>query len=644
MNNMEDKKLIQLLTEASEAYYNTDKKIISDEEFDKLELEYQKRFGKKFIGANPPINKGQISIEHDYANLVGTLSKNNTIDQFMEWYSKAVSKLPTDKLNLDILITLKYDGNSIVSTYKNGTVIKTLTRGKNGKGLDLTRVFKDYHTLEYIKDECGIKYEVIMKYDDFENLLKKENSQYANPRSVVAGKLDCDDARDYTQYFTLIPLWLNYKNKEITRYDEISDLEKEFGNEYADNVTKYSYIINYTNLDEVKSDITEVYNTIIGIREDLPFMIDGIVIEFLDPNVRKILGMNTGFPNWATALKFPYMEKRSVVTGFDYCLGDSRRITPRVYFKEVSFNGTKHSKQSLQNYKRLKELNLRKGSDILVQYRNDCLTYIERLDTENNKELDKTPMEDIYCPECGEKAILNDNETYLFCPNEKCPGKIPGIVQNFLVKMDIKGIKRNMINAMKEAGLLNSIEDLYTMNYSKIANIDRMGEKVAENVKSAIQNKVPYDSEILGAMGIENCSLLTARDICSKYSLKELLEIDNLKETLMDIDGISEITANYIEKGLEENKDTIEFLLKRKHKVYKEKNNVEIKEVVVFTGFRDKDLQEKLEEKGYVFKSSVTKNTTLLVCKDINSSSSNIEKAKKYGTRIISKEEFMKEV
>lgn len=641
---LSNEKLVEILTKASEAYYNTDKKIISDERFDELEREYQRRFGKKFIGANPPINKGTINVEHDYETLVGTLSKNNTIEQFMEWYTKCINKISHHD-NTSLLVTLKYDGNSVVLTYdENGKVSKALTRGKNGKGLDLTKVFKEYHELEYLKD-CGIKYEVIMKFDNFERLMEEEGISYANPRSIVAGKLDCDDAIKYVPYFELVPLWLKFKDRDITRLEEINLLKEEFGTDYNELVGKYSTHIIKGDYNYIKEQVTEVYEYVISIRESLPFMIDGIVIEFVDEEIRKELGMNTGYPNWATALKFPYMEKESKVVKFDYCLGDSGRITPRVWFEEVEFNGTKHNKQSLQNYDRLNKLNLRVGSDILVQFRNDCLTYIEKLDTENNRILDNTEQEEIYCPECGTKAVPNDTGAFVFCPNDDCPGKILGKLQNFLIKMDIKGIKKNMLAAMKDAGLVNNIEDLYTMDYSKISNIERMGDKVAKNIENAIQTKVPYDYEILSAIGITNCSLLTSKDICKTYPLEELIELNKneLLLKLLEVEGISDITANYIVEGIEKNKDTIKFLLKRKYLKFNSGKQTNNSEIIVFTGFRDKDLQKRLEAKGYEFKGSVSKKVTLLVANDINSTSSNIQKAKNYNIRIISKEDFIKE-
>lgn len=655
MKNLNNDQLVKLLTEASYAYYNTDTRVMSDEEFDNYELEYQKRFGKKFIGAIPLVGKGTVNVEHQYANLVGTLSKCKSVDEFMEWYTNALSKInyvPKNGFGPELYITLKYDGNSIVIEYKKGNVVKVLTRGKEGKGLDLTHVFKNYHELEYILEECGIKYEVIMTYANFERLMEIENMSYANPRSIVAGKLGCDDAYRYTDFFTLVPLWIKYKDKNISRSEESSILAKEFGCDWSDFVGDYTESIRIADgdVEGVETKMKKFYNHIISLRDKLPFMIDGLVIEFVDEDIREQLGMNSGFPNWATALKFPYMERTSKVTGFDFCLGDTGRITPRVWFEPVEFNGTIHTKQSLQNYARYKELNLAVGSDILVQYSHDCLTYIERLDTKNNKEL--TPHHvttSIKCPECGSSAEVTESGAFLICPNEECTGKIIGKLQNFLTKMDIKGIKENMLISIHEAGLVNSISDLYTMDYSKISSIDRMGTKVANNVKKAINDKIPYDYEILGSLGILNCSRTTSKDICKIYSLQELLEMyhtigqTNFILKLTDIEGIADITAGYIEEGIKNNLETINFLLSRKHLIYKDelnKNKTDKPEVFVFTGFRDKEAQAKLEMLGHKVTGSVSSNTTVVVTKDVNGSSSKLVKARELNIPILSPEEF----
>lgn len=649
---MEEIKLIEeKLKLASEAYYNTNTKIMSDIEYDELEEKYQQLTGHKYIGAEPPSNLGLANISHKYKHLTGSLAKAKNVDEvkvFLNNIKENYGNIP------NLYITLKYDGNSIEIEYdENGEIVKALTRGKNGKGVDLTHVFKDTHSLE-ILGCCGIKYEVIITDEDLERLQKDYNLEYVNGRSAVAGILGSNDSSELVDYVTLVPLWLQFENDEDTlRKYQLEILEDEFGEDYKTIVKQYSLLINGESkdrtLDNIIQDIETQYKTIMDTIPNLNFMIDGLVIEIMDKELRSKLGFTSTHPKWAIALKFPPQEAKSTVKAFDYCLGDSGRITPRVWFEPVSFIGTTHNKQSLNSYKRFLELKLSIGSDILVSYNHDCLTYVTPLETENTKNLRSNWMHpEILCPVCGSKAVPTDDNTLLYCRNKNCPGSVIGKIQNYLTKMDIKGIKENMIKAFKENNLVNKIEDLYTMDYSKIANIERMGDKVAKNVKKAMQEKIPYDYEILGSLGINSCSLETTKEIFkTDLSLNEMIKLnDDLKLKLTNINGIADITANYIINGIEENKDLILFLMNRKWLSYREeldKNKTTEKSMtIVFSGIRDKELKEKLELKGHKVTGSVSAKTDIVITNDTESNTGKVAKARSLGKEIITLDDFKK--
>ena len=535
----------EILEKASESYYNSDSKILSDTDYDELSRYYISIGGELIVGAEPKEGKGTINVSHEFGELVGTLDKAKNLDDLREWLEKKIKVLGYIP---SFLVTLKFDGNSIVIEYKNGKIVRVLTRGKNGKGLDLTHVF--HHKIK-CKDNIGIKYEVIMTYENFDKLQKDFNEDYANPRSIVAGKLGDDNAAEYEKYFTLVPLWVKEKTKIIPRKEQLDFIEKEFGEE----VCVFDYIYEFDkeeiwSLDELMKQFSELYEIINNKREELNYMIDGIVFEIMEQEARDKLGTTEKYPNWAIALKFPYMEKTTKVIGFDYCLGDGGKITPRVWFEPVDFNGTVHRKQSLQNFKRFEELKLGIGSDILVQYRHDVLSYIEPLDTDNNKTVKPEPFTD-KCPVCGGKIRINENRTFAYCDNPKCQGRLIGSVQNYLTKMDIKGTKSNTLEKLKDNGLLKGIKDLYTMDYTKIYDIEGLGEKTAENMKKNIESKEAFDYEILGALGINNVATSTAKDVCAIYSLEELLTMENSSDNLIEhVEGVAEITASYIVDGL----------------------------------------------------------------------------------------------
>jgi DNA ligase (NAD+) len=652
-------KIEKFLDQASEAYYNTGEEIIADDEFDAISREFKRLGGKLKVGAEPPKGKGTVDVAHTFAELVGTLDKTNFIylknvdddskKSVEEWINGIIKSLGKSR-KFSVGISFKFDGNSVVIEYDKGKVVKALTRGRNGLGMDLTHVFKD-HTIKR-KDHVGIKYEIIIPWEQYRQLMEDTGVSYANPRSLVSGKLGDDNAYEYYKYMELVPLWVKPFDGYLERIDQLEFIEEAFG---EDN----SLFSDYRLIEDVSGDdlslfyaeLEDMYNHYNTARYDLPFMIDGLVIEIMEQEARDILGYVSDEPNWATALKFPYMEKTTKVTGFDFTLGDSGIITSRVWFEPVEFNGTMHEKQSLQNYRRFKELGLGVGSEILVQYRNDCLTYVVPIANEHNKDI--IPSDYIQeCPVCGGEVGITKTGAFAYCANPSCEGKVVGKIQNFLTKMDIKGIKESTITKLRDAGLVSSIIDMYTMDYSQIGNIEGLGSTMSINIAGAMNGKVPYDYEILGALGIDAFSTSKAKELCKEFTLKELLEKAihepiQLVYDIQNVEGFSDITANYILKGLNDNRETITFLLNRDHKVFKDEmakvKNVESMNIV-FTNFRNEVLQMKLEMMGHKVKSSVSGKTDIVVCPDPNGTTTKLNKARELGKRIVTVDEFKAEM
>lgn len=650
----------ELLKKSSESYYNTEDLILSDTEYDNLSNKFYKLTGRLLIGAEPdPSTKGTISVSHKYKNLTGTLFKTNNIKEFEEWYLDKLSKLSFDANDNipSLLLTLKFDGNSVAIEYRNGKVVKALTRGKDGKGVDLTSLFKN-DTIKY-KKNCGIKYEVIVEDNKFKELCELMGKDYANARSTVSGLLGRDDKENYRDYLTLVPLEIRYENNAKSREDSLEDFELYLGEDSLifNNALiiepEYSSNIDST-IQSIMNSVNEYYLDINKKRFSLPFMIDGIVIEILGEDYRTELGYDSlGRPNYSTALKFPYAEKITEVTKIDFCYGDSGRITPRVWFKEIEFLGNKQNKQNLHNYKRFKEMKLGVGSKILVEYRNEVLSYVKKLNTPENENIKPIPFIDT-CPICGQHSIKirtneKGEETFAYCDNPSCEGKIIGKLQNYVTKMGIKGIKENTFEKLKNNNLVRSIENLYTMDYSKISEVPGLGSKIASSFKEKFANdkKEYYDYQILGSLGIENISQVNSKLFCTYYSLKDILNDFNENKNLnkyynkvMDIRGFSDVQTKYLLKGIEDNYLTLNFLCNKLNvKSYKEdmdanKDSVSLK--IVFTGFRDPDIQSKLELKGHKVTSSVSSKTNLVVAANPNDTTVKIKKAIENGIEVIS--------
>jgi len=173
------------LIEASDAYYNSNKKTMSDEEFDTLKDQYESETGEKLeIGSTPRKAKGLVNTAHEYGELVGSLDKINTMEEYKVWLRKNNPNM------LPVAASLKFDGNALVTIYNpDGTLKQAITRGDRDRGVDLTHVFSKKVIKNPTGKELAIKNEVVMTYPNFDKLQKDHGLTYANPRSLVSGKL-----------------------------------------------------------------------------------------------------------------------------------------------------------------------------------------------------------------------------------------------------------------------------------------------------------------------------------------------------------------------------------------------------------------------------------------------------------------------
>lgn len=641
----------ELLEEASRLYYNTSNKILSDGDFDYIYNRYIALGGKEIMGAEPEEEAGTVSSSHKYKTLVGSLDKCQNIGEFKEWLDKVY---PNPDTNIVLYVTLKFDGNSVAIEYdKNGNVLKALTRGRDGKGVDLTKVFKDRAKINNtLGVDLGIKYEVIIKYSVLDEMNEKLGTNYKNPRSAISGKLGSNESHLFADYYQLEPLWVKPMDSELTRDEELEFIQEQFPNSFNG---QYVYCLE-GNREEVTQQLAELQEEVLGFREDLDFMIDGLVIDIPDKSKRDQLGFIEGGknlkPRWSTALKFPYMEKESVVTGFDFTLGDSGKISPRVWFEPVFFNNAEMKKQYLQGYKRFMELGLAIGSKVLVQYRNDTLTYVERMNMEDKEHETPYPFA-TECPVCGGPVVINDNKTFAYCGNDLCEGKVVGRINNFFVKMDIKGVKTNIIQKLYDAGIWSKIEDVYTFDIHKASEVDGMGLPSVTKIMKAIEKKKYYDYEILACLGIPAFGIATAKDVVKQLSLDDIMALadtnpDALEGALTNVDGVADILAKAIVDGLEKNSELIHFLMDRGYKVLKDEldNFDDVLYKFVVTGdlyqYTSRDfLKEDLEKRGHKLIGSVSKNTDYLVTNEPDSGTVKNKKARELGKPIITEEQLI---
>ena len=643
-----------LLEYCNDVYYNAEDNDVSpltDIEFDTLFNRYNsqvKKSNKVTTLTKPTKGKKMVNVEHEYPELVGTLDKITNKEELKEWLIKKFSDAGIgSKEEIELCVSNKEDGNSICGTFNlDGTAESFLTRGKEGQGADMTELFNHIKLKLPVKNNAnkfGVKFEAVMLDEDFEKYneeyQKINNKSLSNNRSAVAGILGSDEGYKFIKYVSLVPLTVKVLNKEVDKSTQIKIFESFM--KQSKFIKPFNYKLFKGTKAKLYKDIVSYYEKMTKERETLNKPIDGLVIEFTDLKIRKKLGREHDRNKFDVAFKFPPMTKKSKVKSIKFYYGKTGTITPVVHFEDVIFNGAVCNHVSIANYKRFKELNLSVGDSVIIDYRNDVLAYLSLDKTAAQK---NNPIPFIKnCPICDSKLKINDNETFVYCDNSKCKGRVVGKLENYLIKIGLKGIKTSTLEKLVEGGLIETIPDLYRLKVKDIMQIEGFLEKSASNIVSIINSKQElYSYELLGSLQINQFSRRSAKVIMKKFTLEELLELHkdriNFLLKISDIEGFKTLTASYIYDGITDNMDIIKFLMKKltikETKTTENKVNGQTYKFV-FTGFRDKVLQEELENEGHTVTSSVSKNTNYLVVKDKTATSTKITKAKELGVTII---------
>jgi DNA ligase (NAD+) len=382
-------------------------------------------------------------------------------------------------------------------------------------------------------------------------------------------------------------------------------------------------------------------------------MIDGVVIELLDSKYKEKLGrFANGSPKWSCALKFPYMEKHSKVVDivFEASPNGSGKITPSAIYEPVYFNGAKQTKTSLANYKRFKQLKLGKGSDIVVQYRNEVLSYIDVLDTDNNKTIEPIPFT-TECPACGGKVRIHkndkDEETFVYCDNPRCIMKTIGKINKYTTDVGIKGVEVSTLEKIVKAGKLKTIGDLYRLKFKDINTIEGLGDLSAEAIIDAIYTNKPKDYALLAGLGIPNLGKDLSKTLLSEFSFdllsdKEYVQSEEFKERLVSLDGIADTMTKRISEGLSENSELLQDILANVKFESTKREKVENQLKFCTTGDPDKnyfakrdDLKEYIESKGHKLTGAVSGKTDYLITETPNSGTVKNKRARELGVKII---------
>ena len=583
------------------------------------------------------ISKREHNTKHNHPQLVGTLDKckfaldsdakemgvyddSNVKILERDFFCKHIAQGIFDpNQEIELVVELKYDGISVEADCDH-EVQSARTRGDTGIGeaSDITPILKGYqfHRNNIVTDHTiGVKFEAIMTKDDLYRFNIARNYNYANCRTAIIGLFGASDANLFRDYITLVPLAVDRNQvPEIhNRLEEIAFCN----NLFQSNGEPLRSVYMQGTYTECLYMIKKFAEEAEAARDYLNFMFDGIVVSYLDEDIRNKLGRENYINKFSMAVKFNPLSKLTRFLGYTYEVGQNGAVCPMIHYSPVEFMGAIHDKSTGSSYKRFKELNLHVGDVIKVTYVNDVMPYVTSIDCEQNR-LNKNPAVEFptKCPECGQPLVLSDSGKTAICNNPICPGKIMSKMVNMLQKLNIKGFAEATIKALN----VFSFYDFMNMKECNISEV--MGPIGTQNlleVRRNIINGDMMDYELIGALGFTGVAAQKWKLIFSRLTLVQLVKIlDNDNggslELLSNISGIGPLTAQTIANEYGLYKKDIRYIIDNIR--YKDTKSLSMSgKQIRFTGCRNLQLVEQVSKMGHDISgdSGVTKKTDILI-------------------------------
>lgn len=648
MNESSIKKMKELgekLREASRAYYQEDREIMSNVEYDALydTLSALEKETGIVLADSPTVNVGYEAVEQlpkeEHERPMLSLDKTKEREALREF----IGEHPT-------LLSWKLDGLTIVLTYENGELIKAVTRGNGIVGEVITnnaRVFKNIPLKISFKGRLVLRGEAIITYSDFEKInetIGDADAKYKNPRNLCSGSVrqlnnEITAKRNVRFYaFSLV-------SAEGVDFRNSREVQFRWLNEQGFEVVEYRKVTAET-LDEAMDYFAEAVTT-----NDFPS--DGLVALYDDIAYGESLGTTAKFPRNAMAFKWADEMRDTRLLEIEWSPSRTGLINPVAIFEPVELEGTTVSRASVHNISIMKELQLGIGDTIRVYKANMIIPQIaENLTGSGNAPIPHT------CPACGQETVVkkeNDVEC-LFCVNPGCPAKKIKSFGLFTSRdaMNIDGLSEATLEKFIARGFIHDFGDIFEISRYKdeIVEMEGFGQKSYDNLMESLERaKETTLPRVIYSLGIANIGLANAKVICRHFDN----DLDRIRhaslEEVSDIDTIGPVIAGNLVAYFrdEDNDRRLDHLMSFLHiqedspkqeQIFEGMNFVITGSLVHF-GNRS-EAKELIESLGGKVTGSVTKKTNYLINNDIQSNSSKNKKARELGIPILSEEDFRK--
>lgn len=649
-------------------YYVENDPIIADGTYDQLFVQLKKleQEHPNLVSPDSPTQRVAYGISErlpTVAHLVPMLSLENTYNanDLKDWANRCQQSL-TDE-NIVFCVEPKYDGASISVIYENGQLSRAATRGDGIQGEEITTNAKQIKSLPlsaaFAQDQVAqieIRGEVVLHKKTFallnEHRAKEGQAPLANPRNAASGTLRMLDPSEVAKRKLSVVLY------------HISDLAVAQNHPIPGALHHHYDALQWlhqlgfpTPIKEMRTfkDIESVIAYCAAFehkRDELPYEIDGLVIKVNNVRQQERLGMTAHHPRWAVAYKFKARQATSVLRSVEFQVGRTGSITPVAKIDPVNIGGAMVSSISLFNEDVVREKDIRIGDTVLVERAGDVIPYIVKSMPEIRKGSEQNIVFPTHCPVCHELLEKPTDEAVWRCINIDCKAQVVERILHYCSKdaMDIRGMGESNVQKFFDLGLLQSIPDLYRLDWAQVAQLEGFKEKSIQNLRTAIEaSKAQPLSRLIFGLGIRHVGETTAKNLARKVvHLRDFYNWD--EEKLKQLEDVGPKVAASIAHffAASENRHVIDLL---------EEAGVQLKNTqqtaasgnlsgksFLFTGTLSKmkrsEAEALAEAQGASIAGSVNSKLNYLVVGE--DAGSKLEKAKKLGSVIIlSEEEFI---
>lgn len=532
-------------------YYVLDDPEISDNEYDKLFdqlIELEKQYPQFVTSDSPTQRVGAIPLTEfktvGHALPMLSLNKASTQQEFSDFHRRVIELSGLNEEKIEYAVEPKFDGLAVELIYEKGVLITGSTRGDGIIGEDVTANLKTVKAIPLHlitrkfapPDLLEVRGEVIIHKSDFEKLNKSREKSgeplFANPRNAAAGSTRQLDPK----ITSLRPLDMfvygigQVRGKVISNHFDSLEFLKELGFKMNQ----------YVKLCQNVEQITKYYQEILDRRNDLDYEMDGIVIKVNDFKLQSKLGELSRSPRWAIAWKFPAQQETTKILDMIVSVGRTGALTPVAILKPVRVGGVEVSRATLHNEDEIKKKDIRIGDTIIVQRAGDVIPEVVKVIMDKRTGKEKKFVMPTKCPVCGSPVERPEGEAIHRCTGIACPAQIKENLAHFVSKgaMDIDGLGYRLIEQMLEKKLIKDQADLYFLKKEDILKMERMGDKLAQNILDAIEkSKHPTLTSLIYALGIRNVGYHLSGVVAKNFS-----SIDNLaKQSVEDLTKIYEV-------------------------------------------------------------------------------------------------------